>query len=122
MIVSPPDPEMAPANWQSALVNPYCPIPLWPVLPKMNRWALPRSTGADIRAPQKLLRLWFGPKYMSGFVALLVAEVSRSVPGPFTPSIVPVEFTIRLSVPADSAKAPAAAFNGLLDDQFSVPN
>src|SRR5262245_19993098 len=97
-------------------------MPLWPVLPKTNRWVLPRSKLVAIRAPQKEFPLWFGPKYRSGTEALLVVETRRSAPDPVTPSVVPEEFTMRLSVPADSAKALAATLSGLVAEKLIVPN
>jgi hypothetical protein len=57
---------------------------------------------------------------MSGTDALFVVEIKRSVPDPFTPSVVPDEFTLRLSVPADSATAPAATLKGLFVEKITV--
>src|SRR5438128_11324882 len=59
---------------------------------------------------------------MSGELGLLVVEVIRRVPEPVTSKAAPVEFTIRFSVPTDSAFAPAEMFKGLGAEKETVAN
>jgi hypothetical protein len=53
---------------------------------------------------------------------LFVVEINLSVPVPITPRVGPEAFTLTFSVPADSANAPAATLNGLLEEYVNVPN
>jgi hypothetical protein len=59
---------------------------------------------------------------MSGTAALFVVETSLSVPVPMTPNVVPEEFTLKFSVPADSPTAPTPTLNGPLAEKATVPN